>query len=121
MTAAPGLWPVRLTSAAEADLQSIIDWTLEQFGDAQASTYAETIALALAALTDGPTASGVRERSDIAKGLFTLHVARNGRRGRHFVMFRVGSEKQHQWMDVLRFLHDAMDLPRHLPTLDDAL
>jgi toxin ParE1/3/4 len=38
-------------------------------------------------------------------------VAREGRRGRHFVLFRAGPE---QTIEVLRILHDAMDLSRHL-------
>ena len=45
----------------------------------------------------------------------TLHVARDGRKGRHFVMFRVGSIDGRDVIDVLRLLHDSMDLERHLP------
>jgi plasmid stabilization system protein ParE len=29
-------WPVRLTAAAEADFHSIVRWTAERFGEAQA-------------------------------------------------------------------------------------
>jgi toxin ParE1/3/4 len=109
MTARESRWTVRLTATAEADFQSIIAWTSEQFGDRQAAVYAET--LAIAALSAGPTAVGSRERREIGKGLFTLHVARDSRKGRHFILFRVGSN-EHQ-IEVLRLLHDAMDLGLH--------
>lgn len=44
-----------------------------------------------------------------------LHVARNGRKGRHFIMFRVEDIEEENQIDVLRLLHDSMDLERHLP------
>ena len=112
-------WPVRLTAAAEADFQDIVRWTLGQFGEAQSRIYAETLSAALEALTAGPTVPGVKARDDIANGLFTLHVARHGRKGRHFVIFRVGHDQGREVIDVLRLLHDAMDLPRHVPPVDE--
>ena len=42
----------------------------------------------------------------------SLHVARMGRKGSHFVVFRVATENT---IDVLRVLHESMDLTRHLP------
>ncbi|NBU77128.1 MAG: type II toxin-antitoxin system RelE/ParE family toxin, partial [Planctomycetes bacterium] len=44
-----------------------------------------------------------------------LHVARQGRAGRHFVVFRAAGSD----IDVLRLLHESMDLPRHLPAAND--
>jgi toxin ParE1/3/4 len=112
--------PVRLSAAAEADFQRILRWTREHFGEAQAPrVYAATLSAALEALAAGPTVMGAKPRSDIAKGLFTLHVARHGRKGRHFVMFRVGHDQGREVIEVLRLLHDAMDLPRHLPPMGD--
>jgi toxin ParE1/3/4 len=108
VTAKEPQWTVRLTASAEADFQSIIAWTSELFGDRQAGVYAETLSAAITALRAGPTTAGARERREIGKGLFTLHVARGNRKGRHFVLFRLGSN-EHQ-IEVLRLLHDAMDL-----------
>jgi toxin ParE1/3/4 len=108
---------VRLTAAAEQDFQAIIAWTIEHFGKDQALAYAETLALALEALTEGPSIIDARRRDEILKGLCSLHVARNGRKGRHFVMFRVAA-KGSDLIEVLRLLHDSMDLPRHFPTAD---
>ena len=111
-------WSVRLTSPAEADFHNIIAWTLEQFGDRQAIIYAETLSSALDALTTGPTTVGVIERTDIGKGLFTLHVARSDRKGRHLVLFRVGADRERS-IEVLRVLHDAMDMGSHVPAAGD--
>ena len=115
MTAGARPWTVRLTAAAEADFQGILRWTLEQFGEAQARIYAQTLSAALESLAAGPKVIGAKARSDIARGLFTLHVARHGRKGRHFVMFRIGDDQDRKVIEVLRLLHDSMDLPRHLP------
>jgi toxin ParE1/3/4 len=114
MTADAHAWTVRLTKTAESDYQSIIVWTLREFGDLQARIYAHTLSAALVALAAGPTTVGAKERSEIGKGVFTLHVARGGHKGRHFVLFRVGPDKN-QHIEVLRLLHDAMDLTRHIP------
>lgn len=119
MTARARSWRVRLTAAAESDFQDILYWTAGRFGEAQARVYADTLSAALQALTAGPTVLGAKIRDDIAKGVFTLHVARGGRKGRHFVVFRVGKDEGREVIEVLRLLHDAMDLPRHVPPLDE--
>jgi toxin ParE1/3/4 len=106
----PHLWTVRLTTTAESDYQSVIVWTLREFGDQQARIYADTLSAALASLTAGPTTVGAKERSEIGKGVFTLHVTRGGRKGRHFVLFRIGPDRRQRHIEVLRLLHDAMDL-----------
>jgi toxin ParE1/3/4 len=104
---------VRLTASAEADFQNIISWTLEEFGDRQARIYSETLSVAIVTLAEGPRTAGARERREIGKGLFTMHVARGGRKGRHFVLFRVRSAACQ--VEVLRLHHDAMDLKLHVP------
>jgi toxin ParE1/3/4 len=112
MTEEEHLWTVRLTATAESDFQNIIAWTLKEFGDLQARNYADTLTAALVALSAGPTKVGARQQSELGKGLFTFYVARGGRNGRHFVLFRVKGQLQ---IEVLRLLHDAMDLKLHLP------
>ena len=106
-------WTVRLTASVEADFQNIISCTLEEFGDRQARVYCETLSAAIVALAEGPRTAGARERREIGKGLFTLHVARGGRKGRHFVLLRVRSAARQ--VEVLRLLHDAMDRKLHGP------
>jgi len=110
------VWRVRLAQQAERDLLGITLWTLESFSAQQAEIYAETLSLAIEALHDGPEVLGVTVRDDLGLGVRTLHVARQGRKGRHFVVFRAAPE---QTIEVLRLLHDSMDLARHLPYAND--
>lgn len=114
----PG-WTLRLTRAAEADFEDILIWTVERFGARQARTYATTLTRAISALTSGPTVTGVRAREDLGPGVATLHVARGRRKGRHLIVFRVRIERDEYFIDVLRVLHDTMDLLRHLDPPED--
>jgi len=49
-----------------------------------------------------------------------FHVARGGRKGRHIILFRIGSPAKPPTIDVLRLLHDAMDLPHHVKPGEDS-
>jgi len=109
------VWTVRLGQQAEQDFIDILRWTVKEFGGEQANTYAETIALAIEALAGGPEIVGARAREDIRPGVRILHVARHGRAGRHFVVFRSAGTA----IDVLRLLHERMDLARHLHAAND--
>ena len=108
-------WTVRLSAAAEADYRQILRWTVENFDLAQAPSYANTLSSALKALSTGPAITGVKEYPEIGNTIHTLHVTRSGRKGRHFVMFRTGSIQGGNVIDVLRLLHDSMDLEGHCP------
>ncbi len=112
-------WRVRLSESAEQDYRNILRWTQTRFGPQQAKTYADTLASALRDLGAGPSLMGAKPRDDIGPGMHVLHVARNGRKGRHFVLFRVETAQAPHAIDVLRLLHDSMDLPRHGPAMGD--
>ena len=112
------VWTVRLSAAAEADFRQILRWTADHFGSAQGRIYADTLSMALKALCVGPSIIGVKERPEIGSNTWTLHVARSGRKGRHFIMFRITDAQDSKVIDVLRILHDSMDLERHLPQND---
>ena len=114
MSASAAAWRVHLSAAAETDIAQILSYTLRQFGDAQVRVYAETVSMALQALAEGPTAPGARPRDDILKALYSIHVARQGRPGRHFVMFRVARDGRLPTIEVVRLLYDGMDLRRHV-------
>lgn len=105
------VWRIQLAERAELDLIDIARWTTENFGARQGDTYLETVSLALEALTDGPQIPGARVRVELGPSIHTLHIARGGRKGRHFIVFRPGKDRV---VDVLRVLHDSMDLVRHL-------
>jgi toxin ParE1/3/4 len=103
---------IRLVDAAETDYLDIIRVSAKDFGALQAATYSETIALAIGTLGDeGTAAIGVKPRDEIGAGIFTLHVSRFGRKASHFLVFRVVSDKV---IEILRILHERMDLARHI-------
>lgn len=118
MTRRKRQWHVRLAQTAEADVEDIICWTTDQFGEKQAQRYAGIISSALKALSEGPATTGVKNRSDILPGLMTLHLSRNRNKGRHFILFRVNKSEGNEIIEILRLPHDAMDLHRHLPKDD---
>ena len=105
-------WRVRLGAVAEVDFANILKWTTENFGARQATVYRETLVQAIGDLAKGPDLPGSRARDEIMPGLRTLHVARHGRRGRHFLLYRA---VEGRIIEIGRILHDQMDLKRHLP------
>ena len=109
-------WTVRLADQAELDFLDIATWTAENFGSRQVGEYSETVMLAIEVLTDDPEILGAKVREDIGPGICTLHVERQGRKGRHFVIFRKAEERT---IDVLRLLHGSMDLARHITDGND--
>ena len=109
-------WRVRLGTAAELDFANIVKWTTENFGARQSRVYRNTLVQAIGELADGPDVSGSKPRDEIMPGLRTVHVARHGRRGSHFLMYRVAPKTT---IEIVRILHDRMDLRRHLPSSSD--
>ncbi len=104
------LWRVQLTDRAEVDLISIKIWTTEKFGASQAAKYLEVITSALEDLMTGPEPIGSMSREEIGPNIRSLHVHRRGNKGRHLLVFK---EARNQTIEVLRLLHDSMDLTRH--------
>ena len=107
-------WRVRWTAHAEADFIAIATWTVDNFGNKQAERYLSRVSSVVEALCDGPDHVLGRVRDDLAPGVRTLHARRDGRPLRHFVVYRVVDEET---IEVLRLLHDRMELPRHLDDL----
>jgi toxin ParE1/3/4 len=108
----PSRWKIRLAQAAERDFQSILLWTAERFGKAQARRYRDILKAPLVSLSDGPTPPNWKARENIAPGLCSVHVAKPGR---HIVFYRIEGAGV---IGVVRILHDAMDPMRHVPSED---
>ena len=104
-------WVVHPASNADRDFTEILRWTVKTFGTRQARIYEATMLQALRALRSGPDALGAKQRDDLAPGIRTLHVARNNRKGRHFIVFRI---RENHVINVLRILHDSMELDAHV-------
>jgi toxin ParE1/3/4 len=109
-------WRVRLGAAAEIDFANIVKWTTENFGVRQSRVYRNTLVQAIGELANGPGVAGSKARGEIMSGIRTLHVARHGRRGSHFLMYRVASGTT---IEIVRILHERMDFQRHLPNVRD--
>ncbi len=110
--AADHLWTVVVTASAGLDFQNILVWTLEEFGDWQASVYAKTLSTAIIVLSKGPDITGVKKRPEIGKSHCTLYVRRGASKGGHLVLFRVDTDARR--IEILRLLHQAMDLNWHV-------
>jgi toxin ParE1/3/4 len=109
-------WRVRLGAAAEVDFANILKWTTENFGARQSRIYRDTLVRAIGELADGPNVAGSRARDEIMAGLRTLHVARRGRSGSHFLIYRAAPNST---IEIVRILHDRMDLRLHAPSAPD--
>ena len=109
-------WRVRVGADAELDFANILRWTAENFGSRQALFYRDTLLQTIADLAEGTDIVGSKARDEIMRGLRTLHVARHGRRGRHFLAYRV----QEQTIEIVRILHGAIEIGRHLPSAPES-
>jgi toxin ParE1/3/4 len=109
-------WRVRLGASAELDFANILKWTAENFGARQSLRYRDTLVRAVGELADGPEVAGSKARDEIMQGLRTLHVARHGHRGRHFLLYRAAPGRI---IEIGRILHDGMDIERHLTFPDE--
>lgn len=92
----------RLSPAAQADLDGLFDYTVQQWGLEQALRYAQAIADACNRLALAPMQS--QDCAHVRAGYRCLPV------GRHVLYFRV----EGGGIAIIRILHARMDAPRHL-------
>jgi len=91
-----------LSVAADKDIEAIFDYTLEEFGKAQAVIYVSGFDDAFAQLLDNPELGS--KRSEIRKGL------RSVVKESHIVFHRVLKDR----IRIARILHASCDLPKFL-------
>lgn len=92
----------RLSPAAQADLESIWDYTVTRWGESQAEAYTRNIQAACEALSEGTIVS--RSAEEVRSGYRKMTV------GSHVMYFRMKSEA----VEIIRILHQSMDVGRHL-------
>jgi toxin ParE1/3/4 len=112
----------RLSRFAERDIEILLEWSQERFGEKARIHYEALLARAITDVAADPERAGSRERPELAPGARTYHLRhsrdtvpkRVGRvkRPRHFLLYRVVQDGQ---IEIGRVLHDGMDLDRHLP------
>jgi toxin ParE1/3/4 len=91
----------RLSPLAIADLEEIWFYTFRQWSLEQADQYHHDLIATIEALADGRK---VGRPADIREGYFKRAV------GRHLVFYRQSDST----LDVIRILHQRMDVERHL-------
>ena len=111
-----------ISPAAERDIESILAWTHERFGQQGRLRYEALLVRAILDVADNPQHTGSHTRSEISPAGRTYHLwhsrsrveppAERVRRPRHFLLYRIGSKG---CVEIGRVLHDSMDLARHLP------
>lgn len=94
---------------ARRDIADVLRFTRDRWGKAQAREYRNLIGDALRAIADDPSCGKVR---GARPGIFSYQIKQRGRDARHIVFYRISSTGS---VEVVRFLHDAMDFDQHLP------
>ena len=88
-----------LSKQADADLEGIYQYTLDNWGIEQFNLYREKINAALEAISKEPKLVQSKAREDLATGCRFYHVAH------HYIVYRIG--KKH--IEVGRILHERMN------------
>ncbi|MGX1791589.1 type II toxin-antitoxin system RelE/ParE family toxin [Microbacterium sp. NPDC055312] len=92
----------RLTPAAQRDLSSIWDYTLEHWNENQAETYILEIRNAIERIAEQPDRGQAADDIRVEYRRYTI--------GRHLIYFIPRGDG----VDVIRILHQRMDPARHL-------
>lgn len=115
----------RLAAAARSDIARLIVHTENQFGTAARQRYQALLVTALRDIAADPECIGSTARPELGKTLRSYHL-RHGRdraargnatvrRPRHLLIYRASARDR---IDIVRVLHDAMELQRHMPSSD---
>ena len=92
----------RLTPSARGDLSDIWDYTCERWAAEQAERYTEQLRKACARLAEDPRRG---HAIDDIRSRYRSYSA-----GSHSIVFTVAD----QGIEIVRFLHQSMDIARHL-------
>lgn len=93
---------------ASRDIIEVLAYTKERWGIAQAREYRKLIKEAIEEIAKDPGRG--KSRDDVRPGIRGFHIAQRGRPARHILFYRLGAST----LEIVRFLHDAMDFGRHL-------
>ena len=98
----------------------ILTWSHEQFGESARKRYRALLAAAFRDVAAEPAGIGSTPRPELGTGLFVWHLRLSRQhvppavgvvhRPRHFVVYR----RTDSVVEIVRVLHDAMELSRHL-------
>jgi plasmid stabilization system protein ParE len=98
----PNRYALRLSRQAEADIESILQYTYETYGERQRQIYAEALHEAFETITDNPGVG--HRRSDLSERHRAFNVEH------HVVVYTVSVRT----VNVSRILYERMDFTRHI-------
>lgn len=137
---------LRLSTSAQEDIVEILSWSHREFGQSAAHRYESLIAAALHDIASAPDGVGSTARPERGQGIHVWHLALSRthvppgvlpvRRPRHFIVFRPATPLHPQdsshgpngseafsttetVVEVVRILHDALELSDHLVSPQD--
>ena len=93
---------VKLSREARADLRDIYNYTYQTWGRAQADKYVEMIEKGCHLLVKHPTLG--KPQDEFFPGLRKYPI------GKHYIFYRATGKG----IEVIRVLHQAMDISRHI-------
>ncbi len=107
-------------------MEDLLAWSEERFGVAARERYQDLLSPALRDIVDDVARPGVRMRPELGLNVFSYHLffSREGATGRsgptrvkvlrprHFLVGRIAEPGL---VDILRVLHDSMEVSLHLP------
>lgn len=110
--------PTRFSQAARTDIMDILSYTERKFGKSARQRYQSLLQTAFRSLSNNPEQAGSVAREELAPGLRSLHLVycRNSSSAgrvahpRHMVIY----QHTDQVLEIVRILHDAMELQHHL-------
>jgi len=98
----PNRYTLRLSRQAEADLESILQYTYETYGERQRQIYADALHEAYETITGNPGLG--HRRPDLSERHLAFHVEH------HFVVYTVSG----QTVNMSRILYERMGFTRHV-------
>jgi toxin ParE1/3/4 len=98
----PERYTLHLSRQAERDIESILQYTHETYGDAQRQVYAAALDYALATITGNPSLG--HRRPDLSDRHRAFNVEQ------HVVVYTVFRQR----INVARILHGRMNFARHV-------
>ncbi|MCI3133698.1 type II toxin-antitoxin system RelE/ParE family toxin [Phenylobacterium aquaticum] len=110
-----------LSLEGRVDVAGILARSGEVFGQQARRRYSALLDVALRDLLDDPKAVGSQLRPDLAAGVYVYHLRHSRQRARvagtivsdprHLILYEFDAAE----VRVMRILHEAMDLARHIP------
>jgi plasmid stabilization system protein ParE len=102
----------RFSRRALRQIAEVLRWTRQHFGGHQRDAYAKLIELALAEISRDPELPRSRRSVELHDAARIMPIARVGKPARHFLVYRIESNGR---VEIGCFLHERMNLRRHLP------